>query len=100
VIIVFNGATSTVAADASGNATASVTAPSAPGTYPGTATCGALVASFAVVVAAPVTPPGGLPATGSGGIDSTMTVALGLLAVGLGLFGVTLVRRRRNPAIA
>lgn len=96
VIIVFNGATSTVTANAAGGATATVTAPSAAGTYPGTATCGTLVASFSVVVTAAVTPPGGLPATGSGGIDSTMTVALGLLAVGLGLFGVTMVRRRQT----
>ncbi len=96
VLVVFNGATSTVTADASGNATANVTAPSAAGTYPGTATCGDVVASFSVVVAAPTTPPGGLPATGSGGIDTTTGIAMGLLAVGLGLFGVTLVRRRQT----
>ena len=94
VVVDFNGSTSTVTADAGGSATATLTAPTAAGTYPGTATCGDQVASFSVVVAAAVTPPGGLPATGSGGLNATAGIAMGLLAVGLGLFGVTHVRRR------
>lgn len=82
VIIVFNGATSTVTTDASGSATVTLTAPSAAGTYAGTATCGDVVASFSVVVTAAAAPPGGLPATGSGGLNSTTGIAMGLLAVG------------------
>lgn len=39
---------------------------------------------------------GGLPATGAGGIGATTTIAIGLLAVGLGLFGAGQVRRRQT----
>lgn len=98
VAVVFNGATSSVTADSSGAATTTVTAPSTAGTYPGTATCGDVVASFSVVVAAAVTPPGGLPATGSNGISTTSGLAIGLLVVGLGLFGVAQMRRRQTSA--
>ena len=96
VAVVFNGATSTVTAGATGTATATVTAPTTAGTFAGTATCGTVVASFSVVVAVPTAPGGGLPATGSGGIDATTSIAMGLFAVGLGLFGVTQVRRRQT----
>jgi hypothetical protein len=98
VEVEFNGATSTVTADSSGAATAGVTAPSTAGTYPGTATCGDVVSSFSVVVAVAVTPPGGLPATGSNGISTTSGLAIGLLVVGLGLFAVAQMRRRQTSA--
>ena len=42
----------------------------------------------------------GLPATGSDGIGTTTGIAVGLLAVGLGLFIVTRVRRRQSDAVA
>ena len=48
----------------------------------------------------PVVPPGtGLPATGSNGIGSVTTIALGLLTVGFGLFVVAQLRRRQ-PSLA
>ena len=48
----------------------------------------------------PVVPPGtDLPATGSNGIGSVTTIALGLLAVGFGLFVVAQLRRRQ-PSLA
>jgi len=44
----------------------------------------------------PATVPGaGLPATGSNGIGTSTTIAIGLLAVGFGLFAVAQVRRRQ-----
>ena len=42
---------------------------------------------------AAVSPPTGLPATGSGGIGTTTGIAIGLFVVGLGLFVVTRLRR-------
>jgi len=50
--------------------------------------------------AAAATPSAGLPATGSDGIGTTTGIAVGLLAVGLGLFIVTRVRRRQSDAVA
>jgi len=47
----------------------------------------------------PTATTGGLPATGAGGIGATTTIAIGLLAVGLGLFGAGQVRRRQ-PNVA
>ncbi|NND75059.1 MAG: hypothetical protein HKN44_08640 [Ilumatobacter sp.] len=88
-------------------------APSTPGTYNGTATgANGLNVGFQIVVVAqvpttvaPTVPPttvgsdgapdGALPATGSGGISTTTSVALGLLVIGLGSFVVAQVRRRR-----
>jgi len=96
VVVVFSGATSTVTANASGAATATVKAPATAGTYPGTATCGTVVSSFSVVVAAPVVPAGGLPPTGLDGANTTTGIAVGLLVMGLGLFGVAQVRRRQT----
>lgn len=96
VVVAFDGSTTTVTVDASGSAVITLTAPTTAGTYPGTATCGTEVASFSAVVTAPVTPLGGLPATGSGGVSTTTGIALGLLAVGFGLFGVTQIRRRQT----
>jgi hypothetical protein len=99
--VTFNGATSTATCVASAGTTIVLTAPTAAGTYPGT-----IVGSqgfsqpFQVVVVAAASPPGGLPATGSGGVNSTMTVAAGLFAIGLGLFGVTQLRRRQAAVVA
>ncbi len=60
------------------------------------------VAPAAPAAAAPAaeTPSAGLPATGSDGIGTTTGIAFGLLAVGLGLFIVTRVRRRHPDAAA
>ena len=90
-----------VAQVGTGGASVDLTAPTAAGTYPGTVV-GTLSFDqpFTVVVVAPVTPPGGLPATGSGGIGTTTTVAIGLFAVGLGLFAVAQVRRRQAAVAA
>ena len=80
-----------------GTASVQLTAPVAAGTYPGTAV-GTLGFNqpFSVIVTAAVVPPAGLPATGSGGLNTSTGIALGLLVVGLGLFGVAQVRRRQN----
>lgn len=116
--VTFNGATTTASCVASatlgsfvaqalvaqvgaGGATVTLTAPTVPGTYPGTVAGNqGFSQTFQVVVAAAATPPGGLPATGSGGIDTTMMVGAGLFAVGLGLFAVTQFRRRSAPVVA
>lgn len=90
-------------------------APTAPGTYTGTASgpqspqiifqftipgqVTPTAAPVATTAPAPV-PPTGLPATGSGGIGTTTGIALGLLAVGFGLFVVAQVRRRQSPGVA
>lgn len=96
-----------------GNAVGSFTAaPSAPGTYPGTATPNGQspVRTFNLVIQAPAptvppsvastipatVPVGGLPTTGSGGVGTTTAIAIGLLVVGLGLFVVAQVRRRQT----
>jgi hypothetical protein len=89
-----------VTCDEFGVASASLSMPVVPGSYTGTAV-GSVSASdtqFVATVLQPVTPPGGLPATGSGGIDSTIGAAAGLLAMGFGLVGVTLFRRRHATA--
>ena len=102
-----------------GIAQATFNAPAAPGSYPGTATqngvqvgAGTVTVTGSGVVGSPAqpattlpgaattvpavtTPPGGLPATGAGGLGTTTTVALGLLAVGSGLLIVAQVRRRQ-----
>ena len=43
--------------------------------------------------AAATTPPAGLPATGSDGVTTMSLIAIGLLAVGFGLFVATRARR-------
>lgn len=85
-----------------GSATFTTTVPTTPGTYTYTVTGNqGFSRSTVVTVAAAATPPaGGLPATGSGGINQTMMAAAGLFAVGLGLFAVTLIRRRQSPSLA
>jgi LPXTG-motif cell wall-anchored protein len=76
-----------------GTASGQVTVPTTPGTYTGTATCasGAAV-NFTVTV---TTPSGGLPATGSSGISSTVAISGILLLVGAGLLTVSQIRRRQ-----
>ena len=108
-----------------GTATATFTAPTAPGTYSGTATQGGQqVGAFTIVIAqaatttvpvttaapgattvapavttiSPTVPGGGLPATGSGGMGTMTGIAIGLLVVGAGLFIVAQVRRRETSA--
>jgi hypothetical protein len=78
-------------------ASAAIPMPTTPGSYNGTAvgSVSGFTTSFVVTVVAPTVPPGGLPATGSGGIDTTTGIAAGLFAVGLGLFGVAQFRRRQ-----
>lgn len=44
---------------------------------------------------APTNPPNGLPATGSNGVGTMTSVAIGLFAVGLAMLVVTQVRRRQ-----
>ena len=75
------------------HASAATPMPVTPGTYTGTAvgSVSGFTTTFVVTVLASTVPPGGLPSTGSGGIDTTTGIAAGLLAVGLGLFGVDAV---------
>ena len=83
----------------SGNATMTVSAPAAAGTYSGVVASGSTsnTASFSVTVVAQAGPStGSLPQTGSNGIGTTTTIALGLVAIGVGMLVVTQVRRRRN----
>jgi hypothetical protein len=63
-----------------------------------TTTLAATTTTAAPVTTAPVTTPGtGLPATGSDGVGVMTGIALGLFAVGLGLFIVAQVRRKQSP---
>ena len=105
IAVSFGGASSTVNADASGNAAVTLTAPTTAGTANGSTTCNGQTTNFTVQVQAPAdsTPPtqggdagGGLPATGSDGTGTTTTVAIGRLIVGLGLFVVAQTRRRQS----
>lgn len=92
-----------IIAPATGSATATFTAPTAPGTYSGTATSGTTTLTFSIVVqqaAPPTEPGGGIPATGSDSIAPTVTIAVVLLAVGAGMFGVAHLRRRSTTAAA
>jgi hypothetical protein len=96
------GATTTC--NASGGANVAITAPTAVGSHSvsvagdqGFAANAELVVT-AVASAAPAS--GGLPATGSDGIGTTVALAAGLLAVGAALFVVAQLRRRRNVTVA
>ncbi|MFK7917840.1 MAG: LPXTG cell wall anchor domain-containing protein [Ilumatobacter sp.] len=109
-------ATTTCEADATGggsavagSATGTVNAPTTAGTFTGTITgsiSGALgtftvtVDGVAPTTAAPTTPVGGLPATGSDGTQTMTMVAGGILVAGLGMFGVATARRRQDAAAA
>ena len=102
--VVVGGASSMVMADAMGNVVVNLTAPAAAGVINGSVTCNGATTNFTVAVGA--VPPtngggdggGGLPATGSDGQQSMLVVALGLLVVGLGVLGVSQVRRRTTIA--
>lgn len=86
-----------IIAPTTGTATATFTAPTAPGTYSGTATSGTTTLTFSIVVqqaGPPTDPSGGIPATGTNSITPTITIAVVLLAVGAGMFGVAHLRRR------
>jgi LPXTG-motif cell wall-anchored protein len=79
---------------AGGSASAQIKVPTTPGTYTGTATCASgTSAAFSITV---TTPSGGLPATGSSGMSSTVMISMILFLVGAGLLVVSQVRRR-NP---
>jgi len=82
-----------------GAATATLTAPTAAGTYTVTVTgsTSGSIGTATITVQAATDPGGGLPATGSDGISTTTMIAAGLLVVGLGLFGVATMRRRQAP---
>ncbi|MDJ0771447.1 MAG: LPXTG cell wall anchor domain-containing protein [Ilumatobacter sp.] len=93
-----------LAAPATGTASATFTAPDAPGTYTGSAEYSGRTLNFVITVqAAPTTtttaaPAGGLPATGSSSGNTTMIIATVLLLAGAGMFGVAQVRRRQVVA--
>lgn len=88
----FQGATKTATCSASKTAAASFAAPATGGVFNGTASYGTSggTLSFSVNVAAP----GGLPATGSSGSNSTMMIAAVLVASGIGMFLVAQRRRK------
>lgn len=99
VTATLNGVTSSpVVCPAGGSATINVTAPTTPGTYTGTTngSVNGALGNFTVTVTAP---PPGLPATGSSGISTMTIIAIGLFAVGAGLFGVSQVRRRQSVGV-
>jgi LPXTG-motif cell wall-anchored protein len=89
--------TAPVVCPASGSAVLSATAPTTAGTYTGTTngSVNGALGDFSVTVAAPT---GGLPATGSNSSSTITFIALGLFAVGAGLFGVSQYRRRTAAA--
>ncbi len=79
-----------------GSATMMITAPPTLGSYTGTVTGATNSATFTItVIARSAAPTGSLPQTGSNGIGTTTTIALGLVAVGAGMLIVTQMRRRR-----
>jgi hypothetical protein len=119
VVFTFQGVTITAVCGATTiQASASFTAPTAPGTYQVCAEYtgeGATVPSgvsrpqtvcttisvLAAVPSVPATTPGsGLPATGSSGLGTTATSAIVLLSAGVLLLIVSQVRRRRTTTHA
>lgn len=90
-------------AQTAGIASATFTAPTAPGTYTGTATSGTTTLTFSVTIqgaGAPVDAGAPLPNTGSDNTASTLAIAAALVAVGLCLVAVAYMRSRRPPATA
>lgn len=86
-------------ASANGTSSAQLTLGVTPGSYIATATgltSGVTSSQTLTVVGTPTPPAGGLPVTGSGGMGPTTQVAIGLLVVGLGLFAVAQIRRRKT----
>ena len=96
------GTSNSVTCGATGTGTTSVTAPQALGPHTGTVTASASPdrATFIITVVAAQSGSltGSLPSTGSGGLATTTSMALGLLAVGAGLVFVTGFRRRQTAA--
>ncbi len=94
----FQSVTTPVICSASNVATASFAAPATGGAFNGTAVYGTTggTLNFTVNVAAP----GGLPATGSSGSNTTMTIAAVLLASGIGIFLVAQRRRKLSVGVA
>lgn len=98
VIRVGSTVVGTVVADAQGNGSFVITAPSAPGTYTvsGTGTtCPSLSASSSISVQILS---GVIPATGSGSTSASLTLGALAVAAGIGMVGVAGLRRRR-PAM-
>lgn len=88
------GSSTSTGVTSGGTASGVLTVPNTPGSYTGTATCASgAQASFAVAVP---TPTGGLPATGSSGVGSIVTISIILLLVGAGLFAASQIRRRQS----
>lgn len=94
------GTASLIRLSNAGGATVQLTAPATEGSYTGTATGSATGAlgSFTITVVVATVPPGPLPATGSDGTGTMTFMALGLFAVGAGLFGVSRFRLRTVAA--
>lgn len=90
------GSSTATAPVQNGVATASLPVPTTPGVVQGSVACssGAAGATFEVNVVPATTD--GLPATGGSGITQSLQIALILLAMGGGIFGVTQVRRRQT----
>ena len=86
------------AAPTQASAVGNLTAPTADGTYTGSTTgvTSGLTATFTISVRS--ASQGELPKTGSDGVATTTLIAGGLLIVGLGLFAVAQLRRRRSIA--
>jgi LPXTG-motif cell wall-anchored protein len=99
VTFVFEGETKTATCGAT-TASVTFTAPTAVGTYSGTATGSdnGDLGSFSITIAAPATPGSGLPATGTDGTSTMAIIAIGLLLVGAGLFSVSRLRSRALAA--
>jgi hypothetical protein len=95
-----NGFAALVVATGTGTASTTFKAPSAPGNYVITVIgdAGFRGSTSTSVAAAPATPVGGLPATGTDGISTITMMAIGFFAVGGGLLVVSQLRRRQIVA--
>lgn len=84
------------ATDAPGSAATDLTAPTAAGTYTGTATLSSTQRELSFSVTVEAAPSATLPGTGSNGSNSTLTIAGILFLVGAGMFLVAHYRRRET----
>jgi len=91
VDIRLNGTTVTVTADSSGAFSSQLTAPTRPGRYVVTATCGTLVQSLEITV--PAAAGVALPTTGSDALGAVQLAIVLMAAGGIALVGV----RQRRP---
>jgi LPXTG-motif cell wall-anchored protein len=100
VTATLGSATATAACGPDATAVLSISAPTTAGVFNGTVngSVSGPLGSFTVTVQAAGTTP--LPATGSDGTSTMTFLAAGLLVVGIGLFAVATIRRRRSPAAA